>query len=368
MPNTARATLLAFALAATCLRAQENATATDAPSSALLSRLASRDLPVDEGRKIADQLRARTLAVRIDLFEAVRRAYLERVAAHDKAGERLHRDFRKAVASAQHAGVQHLGEAKIDALRKQALAVTARAELTESMIRGEIDPVMVDLRTALLPTADQVLAHDAEVAAAVAAAAKEAATTEAWFDLCLEAAHHLDGDPAGRVHATKAPPLPPPPVATPPAVEFETDCLLGLALGSQDQRALEANEALRGKTDAAEFAGTLELNRIRIVLGLNAVKIDEKLGNAARDHSNDMRTLGFFSHTSPVDGKHTFGDRASRAGTSAQAENIAQGHQRGEDAILGWWYSPGHHKNMLGSHARTGLGRSETTWTQMFGG
>ncbi len=365
----ARATLLAFALAAASLRGQVNSTAAvDTPASTLLSRLASRDLPVDDGRKIVEELRARPLAIRIDLFEAVRRAYLERIAAHDKTRERIHRDFRKAVASAQRAGVQRLGETRIEALRKQALAVTARADLSEAMVRSEIDPVMLDLRAALLPTADQVLAHDAEVAAAVAAAARDAATTEAWFDLCLEAAHHIDGDPAGRAHAAKAPPLPPPPVTTPSAAEFESDCLFGLALGSQDQRALETNEGLRPRIDAAEFAGTLELNRIRLALGLVALKIDEKLGNAARDHSNDMRTLGFFSHTSPVDGKHTFGDRASRAGTSASSENIAQGHVRGEDAIKGWWYSPGHHKNMLGAHARTGLGRSETTWTQMFGG
>ena len=60
--------------------------------------------------------------------------------------------------------------------------------------------------------------------------------------------------------------------------------------------------------------------------------------------------------------------RASRAGTSASSENIAQGHPTGESAVHGWWHSPGHHKNMLGGHARTGLGRHEQTWTQLFGG
>ena len=102
--------------------------------------------------------------------------------------------------------------------------------------------------------------------------------------------------------------------------------------------------------------------------GLATLRIDAKLGNAARDHSVDMRTQNFFSHDSPVDGKRTPWDRAARAGTSAGAENIAAGHDTGKSAIRGWWYSPGHHKNMLGNHARTGLGRSEGLWTQLFGG
>ena len=114
--------------------------------------------------------------------------------------------------------------------------------------------------------------------------------------------------------------------------------------------------------------GTFELNRIRYALGLGLLAIDEKLGNAARDHASDMLRLGFFSHTSPVDGKHSFGERAARAGTSASAENIAAGQATGRGAIEGWWYSPGHHKNMLGGHNRTGLGRADNLWTQMFGG
>jgi uncharacterized protein YkwD len=33
-----------------------------------------------------------------------------------------------------------------------------------------------------------------------------------------------------------------------------------------------------------------------------------------------------------------------------------------------WWHSPGHLKNMMGSHGRVGLGNFQKTWTQMFGG
>jgi uncharacterized protein YkwD len=80
-----------------------------------------------------------------------------------------------------------------------------------------------------------------------------------------------------------------------------------------------------------------------------------------------MKRLGFFSHESPVPGKRTPGDRAALAGTSASAENIAAGQSKGVDAIGAWYYSPGHHKNMFGGHARVGLGHSDTLWTQMFG-
>ena len=81
-----------------------------------------------------------------------------------------------------------------------------------------------------------------------------------------------------------------------------------------------------------------------------------------------IEKLGFFSHTSPVEGKRTPSDRAARFGTSASAENIAQGQPTGPAAIRSWWYSPGHHRNMMGAFARVGLGRSEAYWTQMFGG
>jgi len=77
---------------------------------------------------------------------------------------------------------------------------------------------------------------------------------------------------------------------------------------------------------------------------------------------------GFFAHDSPLEGRETPWKRAAQEGTSASAENIAAGQATGEGAISAWWYSPGHHKNLLGGHARIGLGRHEETWTQLFGG
>ena len=142
----------------------------------------------------------------------------------------------------------------------------------------------------------------------------------------------------------------------------------GLPMSASDQKGLERNAAAIGELPREEYLGTLKLNQIRYLLGLNLLRIDPKLADASRDHSKDMHTLGFFSHTSPVEGKQSFGQRAANFGTSAGAENIAAGQRTGASAIQAWWYSPGHHRNMLGGHRRTGLGQHETMWTQMFGG
>jgi uncharacterized protein YkwD len=76
----------------------------------------------------------------------------------------------------------------------------------------------------------------------------------------------------------------------------------------------------------------------------------------------------FFAHESPVAGKKTPWDRAKNFGTTAGAENIANGAAAGRATIMQWWHSPGHLKNMMGAHNRVGLGNFKTTWTQMLGG
>ena len=91
------------------------------------------------------------------------------------------------------------------------------------------------------------------------------------------------------------------------------------------------------------------------------------MGEAADQEWKRPFPAASFAHESPVEGKRTPWDRAARFGTSASGENIAGGQTTGAGANLGWWYSPGHHKNMLGGFGRVGLGRSGELWTQMFG-
>ena len=107
----------------------------------------------------------------------------------------------------------------------------------------------------------------------------------------------------------------------------------GLPMSNSDRKVLKQNEALRSKAPIEEYLGTLRLNEIRYLLGLGLVAVDEKLADAARDHSKDMHVLGFFSHTSPVPGKERFGQRAAKFGTSAGAENIQGEDQQKLDVI-----------------------------------
>ena len=143
--------------------------------------------------------------------------------------------------------------------------------------------------------------------------------------------------------------------------------LAGVATEQRDKETLVANQALAHELQPEEFKGLLELNRIRILAGIGALRIDLKLCEAARGHSQDMVVHGFFSHTSPVSGKTSFGDRARLAGTSARGENIAAGQKKGMGAIRAWWYSPGHHRNMMGGSSRVGLGQDAEHWTQLLG-
>lgn len=118
----------------------------------------------------------------------------------------------------------------------------------------------------------------------------------------------------------------------------------------------------------AEVKGIEECNEWRMLVGLNALLIDPKLCEAARDHSKDMQEQNFFAHESPVPGKKTPWDRAKRCGTTASGENIYMGSADPHGANTGWFFSPGHHKNMFSAgQRRIGLGCTGTHWTQMFG-
>ena len=118
-----------------------------------------------------------------------------------------------------------------------------------------------------------------------------------------------------------------------------------------------------------EVRGIEECNEWRMLVGLRALVIDPKLCEAARDHSKDMQEQGFFAHESPVPGKKTPWDRAKNFGTTASGENIFAGSGDPHGANRGWFFSPGHHKNMFNpGQVRIGLGCTGSHWTQMFGG
>lgn len=95
---------------------------------------------------------------------------------------------------------------------------------------------------------------------------------------------------------------------------------------------------------------------------------NDQLGKAAYDHSVDMNTQNYFSHTS-LSGT-TPGQRITAAGYSwsTYGENIALGYSTEETVIAAWLKSEGHCKNIMnGNFKEMGVGKESNYWTQVFG-
>ena len=91
---------------------------------------------------------------------------------------------------------------------------------------------------------------------------------------------------------------------------------------------------------------------------------------AARVHTLDMHTRGYFDHTNP-DGESPW-DRMERAGYtwSAAGENIAGGNATAAATMDQWMNSPGHCRNIMnGDYVDLGVGHvaEGALWTQVFG-
>lgn len=340
-----------------------------ATTAQLLQQLGERGLDPATAAPLVDALLPAGESACIAAANLVRQRIAEAARAFPRDRDRLLRPFAREVSIALRRSQGRGAETKIADRRDRARAITRAADLSKQRIRDELDPLLAELTELTLVTPAQIVAGNPRLEQSLRELRDSLSEWTAWSRLHARLAAELEQTDGGRSHLQRFPaPAEPPDPSFAIDAELEIAALSGLPLSNRDQKALLANAALRTTMDPEEFAGTLALNRIRIALGLGVVAIDEKLATAAREHSDDMRRLGFFSHESPVPGKRTFGERASRAGTSASAENIAAGQATGPGAIRAWWYSPGHHKNMLGGHSRTGLGRSGGTWTQMFGG
>lgn len=105
------------------------------------------------------------------------------------------------------------------------------------------------------------------------------------------------------------------------------------------------------------------------------LQMEARLRCAARVHSVDMATRGFFDHTNP-DGESPF-DRMEKAGYgfAFAGENIAAGQMTPADVVVGWLESPGHCRNIMSPDFRElGVGYAlfpqdqyRHYWTQVFG-
>ena len=111
------------------------------------------------------------------------------------------------------------------------------------------------------------------------------------------------------------------------------------------------------------------VNDVRKANGLKPLLQDWQLSRVARYKSQDMRDLGYFSHTSPTYGSpfnmmKSFGISYKTAG-----ENIAKGYSTPKAVVDAWMNSSGHRANILNpsyTHIGVGFVASGNYWTQMF--
>ena len=120
-------------------------------------------------------------------------------------------------------------------------------------------------------------------------------------------------------------------------------------------------------------------NEERAKQGLSPLARHDALEHAAVDHSQEMRKLNYFSHTSPTAGKSTTRQRVNQYGVNPQmvAENIFEcsGYQVQETAkyaVEAFMESPLHRKNVLNPDAtHIGVGfvsqGGSVSVTQVFG-
>jgi len=117
------------------------------------------------------------------------------------------------------------------------------------------------------------------------------------------------------------------------------------------------------------------VNQERLAENLLSLTWNNQLHEAAREHSEDMATNDYFSHTS-LDGRTAF-DRIEDAGYQwgAAGENIAAGYSTPQAVVIGWMNSAGHRQNILSSkYCDLGVGYAyaptsayDHYWTQDFG-
>lgn len=101
---------------------------------------------------------------------------------------------------------------------------------------------------------------------------------------------------------------------------------------------------------------------------VDPVTWNDKLETAAYNHSNDMNSNNFFSHTGSDGNDIVYRVNYVNYTWKIVGENIASGHTDEDDVIQGWLNSPGHCKNIMDSRFKEmGISKVGRYWTQVFG-
>jgi uncharacterized protein YkwD len=109
------------------------------------------------------------------------------------------------------------------------------------------------------------------------------------------------------------------------------------------------------------------VNQERKEAGCDPVTVDDRITDAAKDHSQDQADMGKMTHTGS-DGS-AVGKRVTRAGYtwSKVGENVASGTTSPERVMQLWMNSDAHRENILNcAFENIGVGRVGGYWTQDF--
>lgn len=101
---------------------------------------------------------------------------------------------------------------------------------------------------------------------------------------------------------------------------------------------------------------------------------NDKLKNAALNHSKNMANEGFFSHTAPDGSDPSERVRAAGYVWKNVGENISAGHESVQEVVSSWLNSPAHCTNIMSPQfreigaacARNSASRYGTYWTLVF--
>ena len=113
------------------------------------------------------------------------------------------------------------------------------------------------------------------------------------------------------------------------------------------------------------------VNQARARNGCGPVEIDERLTQAAREHSRYLAGRGTVTHVGSQGRSYT--ERAKAAGYDRPSGEVtAAGHEKASETVRAWVESPGHRKVIMNCDSvDTGVGVAATEdgvyWTQVFG-
>lgn len=158
---------------------------------------------------------------------------------------------------------------------------------------------------------------------------------------------------------------------------------------------MQYNLTVKHSMSKIELEGVNSTNEYRMLLGLRALEIDERLVQAARKHSEETALLGLHGHESPVKGRGTPQERCVLEGYDRYSnENFTGIASNGFEAVGvnktkissneagALFYLPNEHRCLIDTtHLQIGMGMSKSGkcpgysnmwpclnhWTQVFG-